>query len=247
MRSMKSSLKIRDKLLIFVYISSSIISERLNISGGSFQNDKFLDINPMLVFGNIGPKQCIKDCMLHYGCNAVNYDNKRLNCELLAFTSPNYTLLDWKGHYFTEINELVQDENSCWPNPCRGKTKCEADFNNQYICVTYNYSYINPTEGLVISSTLYPGYYPHNNRRAWSFETQYGRRIVIHFYAFSTQSCHDVLKIYTSSDKSSPIRLCGTYIPGDILSDDNALHIEFSSDHSVRYYGFSINLYTIKA
>ncbi|XP_052085857.1 uncharacterized protein LOC127723330 isoform X5 [Mytilus californianus] len=228
MRSMKSSLKIRDKLLIFVYISSSIISERLNISGGSFQNDKFLDINPMLVFGNIGPKQCIKDCMLHYGCNAVNYDNKRLNCELLAFTSPNYTLLDWKGHYFTEINELVQDENSCWPNPCRGKTKCEADFNNQYICVTYRY-------------------YPHNNRRAWSFETQYGGRIVIHFYAFSTQSCHDVLKIYTSSDKSSPIRLCGTYIPGDILSDDNALHIEFSSDHSVRYYGFSINLYTIKA
>ncbi|CAG2211104.1 unnamed protein product [Mytilus edulis] len=176
----------------------------------------------MLVFGNIGPKQCIKECMLHYGCNAVNYDSANLNCELLAFTSPNDTLLYWKGKHFSEINESVQNENSCWPNPCRGKTKCEAAYSNQFICVTYD-----------------------NNRRAWSFETQYGRKIVIHFLAFSTEDCHDVLKIYTSLDKSSHLALCGTSIPTDIVSVDNTVHIEFSSDHSIRHTGFLIYLYTV--
>lgn len=101
-------LKMKDVLLLFVYISPCLIFGMLNISGGSFQKDKFLDINPMLVFGNIGPKQCIKECMLHYGCNAVNYDSINLNCELLAFTSPNDTLLYWKGKHFSEINESVQ-------------------------------------------------------------------------------------------------------------------------------------------
>ncbi|CAC5374937.1 unnamed protein product [Mytilus coruscus] len=117
----------------------AVISVSLNITGGFFQNDTYLKMVPMLDICNIGPKQCVKDCMLHYGCYAVNYDNNSLHCELLNHVGPYYDLSIREGMHFSKVNDgWMQDENSCWPNPCTGRTKCVAAYNKQYICVTYD-------------------------------------------------------------------------------------------------------------
>ncbi|CAC5422434.1 unnamed protein product [Mytilus coruscus] len=124
--------------LCWFYMVSNVISERLNITGSSFQKDKYMDSNPMIIFDKIGPRQCIKYCMLHNGCNAVNFKRNDLHCELLALLNSNPSLIDVTEIYFTEITDWEQDKHACWPNPCTGQTKCEAAYYNQYICVTYD-------------------------------------------------------------------------------------------------------------
>ncbi|VDI83474.1 Hypothetical predicted protein [Mytilus galloprovincialis] len=117
---------------------SSVISKRLNITSGSFQKDKYMDLSPLIIFDKVGPKQCIENCMLHNGCNAVNFKRNDLHCELLILRNSNAQLLDITGSYFTEITEWTQNKHACWPNPCTGQTRCEAAYLNQYICVTYD-------------------------------------------------------------------------------------------------------------
>ncbi|XP_076084487.1 uncharacterized protein LOC143055239 [Mytilus galloprovincialis] len=117
----------------------SACSVKLNLTGGYFQKDKILNKIPMLDICNIGPKKCVKECMVHYGCYAVNYDGKNLHCELLNDAGPYYDLSYREGMRFSKINDgWVQDKNSCWPNPCTGRTKCETTYNNQYICLPYD-------------------------------------------------------------------------------------------------------------
>ncbi|CAG2195253.1 unnamed protein product [Mytilus edulis] len=103
----------------------------------SSYTDKYMDFSPLIIFDKVGPKQCIKYCMLYNGCNAVNFNRNDLYCELLNLINVNSQLLDITGIYFTEITEWTQDPHACWPNPCTGQTKCEAAYFNQYICVTY--------------------------------------------------------------------------------------------------------------
>lgn len=79
-----------------------------NIGGGNFQTNKHMDSNVIITKDKIGPKMCIKDCMLYIGCNGVNYIRDELTCELLSIFYPDDKLIFGNGTYFTNITKWTQ-------------------------------------------------------------------------------------------------------------------------------------------
>ncbi|CAC5414340.1 NOTCH1 [Mytilus coruscus] len=102
----------------------------------------------MTAYKNIGPKRCVKECMSHNGCNAVNFRTETLVCELLTVSYPGDQLSNVSGYSFTELDRWTQDKSACWPNPCEGRTRCVAAYNNQPICLRYD----NPCDNVTCNN-----------------------------------------------------------------------------------------------
>lgn len=75
----------------------------LNVTGSSFTKNKYSDSHVILAFDKVGPFMCVKDCFLYKGCNAVNYNRIRLDCELLSVSFPGDKLTDMEGSFYTDI------------------------------------------------------------------------------------------------------------------------------------------------
>ena len=77
---------------------------RVNVSGGTFQKNKYMDSPVVIAYNNVGPKMCIKDCMLYKECNGINYLRDTLSCELLQISYPGDQTITRIGSHFTEID-----------------------------------------------------------------------------------------------------------------------------------------------
>jgi hypothetical protein len=75
-----------------------------NIIGGPYQKHRYMNTHVILAYQGIGPKMCVEECMLHNGCNAVNFRRNGLTCELFTFAytgaQPTYN----NGIYYTAID-----------------------------------------------------------------------------------------------------------------------------------------------
>ena len=60
----------------------------LNVSGGVYTQNLYMDSYVIRAHDRTGPKMCIKDCLLQSECNAVNFRKKDWACELLKVSYP---------------------------------------------------------------------------------------------------------------------------------------------------------------
>lgn len=60
----------------------------LNVSGGVYTQNVYMDSYVIRAHDGTGPKMCIKDCLLQSECNAVNFREKDWTCELLKVSYP---------------------------------------------------------------------------------------------------------------------------------------------------------------
>lgn len=79
-------------------------SVTINITGGPYQQNKYMNTHVILGYQGIGPKMCVEECMLHNGCNAVNFKRNGLTCELLILASTGAQPEDGNGIYYTAID-----------------------------------------------------------------------------------------------------------------------------------------------
>ena len=92
-----------------------------------------------------------------------------------------------------------------------------------------------------LASPEFPSNYPDNRLQGYHIIVTPGWKIKLSFITFSLEAnfrCRfDFLKI-KEKDGSVSRKLCGTTNPGDFISQDNELMIEFKSDGSVTSQGF---------
>lgn len=74
------------------------------ITGGHFDKNKYSCADIILVKTNLGPKMCVKHCLLVNTCVAVNYIRNKYTCELLGTTSSTLALQHREGSEYTEVN-----------------------------------------------------------------------------------------------------------------------------------------------
>ena len=92
------------------------------------------------------------------------------------------------------------------------------------------------------SSPNFPGNYPNNIKETYKITADPGSWIKLNFIKYSLQSScdceHDYLRIRWKNG-SLASTLCGTNLnPGDFVSQDNELTVEFKTDGSVTAQGF---------
>lgn len=75
----------------------------LNVTRSSFTKNKYSDSHVILAFDKVGPLMCVSDCFVYKGCNAVNYNRIRLDCELLSVSFPGDNITDMEGSFYTDI------------------------------------------------------------------------------------------------------------------------------------------------
>ncbi|GFS02438.1 Tolloid-like protein 1, partial [Elysia marginata] len=99
-----------------------------------------------------------------------------------------------------------------------------------------------------VRSPNYPSNYPNNARCQWVIRTSPGTRVRLSFTYFRLESCpHDHLLVRDGSSSSSSLigRLCGSYTPRPIVASGSAMYLEFYTDGSVTYRGFSASYYGV--
>ena len=112
-----------------------------------------------------------------------------------------------------------------------------------YFIVGSNASTVQILEGNYgcFASPNYPSNYPHDINQRYRIVVRPGSRIKITFITFMLEqesSCrYDYLQI-REKDGSVSRKLCGHNNPGEIISLDNELRLEFKSDQSVNSLGF---------
>ncbi|CAG2201056.1 unnamed protein product [Mytilus edulis] len=81
---------------------------------------------------------CVSDCFVYKGCNAVNYNRIRLDCELLSVSFPGDNITDMEGSFYTDIVGWKIDKDQCTPNPCEVGKKCIPAMYNNHICLSFD-------------------------------------------------------------------------------------------------------------
>ena len=101
-------------------------------------------------------------------------------------------------------------------------------------------------ESLTIVSPNYPDNYPNNRNIQWLVSGPTDYQIMANFHAFELESGYDFLKIGSgleSQDESSKlVKLSGSSLPDDLISANNEMWLNFTSDGSVRRTGFWIEI-----
>ena len=104
---------------------------------------------------------------------------------------------------------------------------------------------------LMIRSPGFPNVYGHNLDCKWLLEAPQGKKIVLKFFEFKTEDCHDGMSIYDGDTvkwwEPEELRqeMCGSAIPSNVESTSNTLLITWSSDESISLKGFHLQ-YKIK-
>lgn len=80
---------------------SQCIANQANITGGEYQPTVYSNSFVIRETSYTGPKGCIKECLYHRKCNAVNYQTKS-TCELL-FTEAGDDKWKRESSFFSEI------------------------------------------------------------------------------------------------------------------------------------------------
>ncbi|CAC5420160.1 unnamed protein product [Mytilus coruscus] len=110
----------------------------VNVTGGVYQKNKVLNTHVIKASEMIGPKGCVKDCMMYTNCKAVNFHKERTYCELLDVTYSDQKLINKNEVFFTNISEWTKDNDACWPNTCPPKTRCIVAYRNERLCLPFD-------------------------------------------------------------------------------------------------------------
>lgn len=94
--------------VVYIVLLIFVIQDNLNvlgftITGGHFDKNKHSCADIILVKNNVGPKMCVKHCILVNTCMAVNYIRNEHKCELLSTISLMNTLQHMDGSDYTDI------------------------------------------------------------------------------------------------------------------------------------------------
>ncbi|CAG2199050.1 unnamed protein product [Mytilus edulis] len=109
-----------------------------NVTGGVYQKNRISNTHVIKASEMIGPKGCVKDCMMYADCNAVNFHKDRFYCELLDDSYSDHEAENKYGVYFTNISEWTKDNDACWPKTCPTKTRCIVAYRNERLCLPFD-------------------------------------------------------------------------------------------------------------
>ncbi|VDH92882.1 Hypothetical predicted protein [Mytilus galloprovincialis] len=115
-----------------------------NVTGGVYQKNRISNTHVIKASEMIGPKGCVKDCMMYADYNAVNFHKDRFYCELLDDSYSDHEAENKYGVYFTNISEwtkiiyIRQDNDACWPKTCPPKTRCIVAYRNERLCLPFD-------------------------------------------------------------------------------------------------------------
>ncbi|CAC5395367.1 unnamed protein product [Mytilus coruscus] len=142
--------------------------------------------------------------------------------------------------YYDIKTKCQINETACLLSPCSQDHKCIVSRQNKAFCIT--------TVGELIfmetlKSTNYPAAYPNYDVQSWTLAVQNNSRLVLRFQAFHLETNNDFLKIYDKQGGRQMYSLTGLYNRDDIWSKTNGFFITFTSDYSITFSGFSIDVY----
>lgn len=111
---------------------------------------------------------CLRKCSSYVDCEAVNYKQPHLHCELLKDTRTIKLVDDIDFIHALKSNCIT--DNVCWPNPCKSRQKCITTSSGSAICVNHAEHLSDPESQLLIqertlqniatgkSASQYPSY-----------------------------------------------------------------------------------------
>ena len=101
-------------------------------------------------------------------------------------------------------------------------------------------------ESLTIVSPNYPDNYPNHASFQWLVSGPVDYQVMATFHTFELESGYDFLRIGSGLDatdqSSQQVRLSGSTLPDDVVSINNEIWLNFSSDSSVTKRGFWIEI-----
>jgi len=107
-------------------------------------------------------------------------------------------------------------------------------------------SFTNPWD--VAVSPQWPNLYPNGADCVYHIDVPKGHRIELTFDYFQSEPCCDSLTIYDGNSTSASVlkKMAGSYDAGTtVVSSGNSLTLEFSSDVTNQYQGFTLTYTTI--
>ena len=99
----------------------------------------------------------------------------------------------------------------------------------------------------VITSPNFPSNYPNNYRNTDTVRTKKGMALALEFTSFSTESCCDTVTIRDGDETVLMAAKGGNDLPAKIWSRTNVVHLDFVTDGSSTYSGWSANWTAVPA
>ncbi|XP_076084965.1 uncharacterized protein LOC143055694 [Mytilus galloprovincialis] len=124
--------------ILFFNFNLALMVKITNVTGGVYQKNRISNTHVIKASEMIGPKGCVKDCMMYADCNAVNFHKDRFYCELLDDSYSDHEAENKYGVYFTNISEWTKDNDACWPKTCPTKTRCFVAYKNERLCLPFD-------------------------------------------------------------------------------------------------------------
>ncbi|XP_022083525.1 CUB and sushi domain-containing protein 3-like [Acanthaster planci] len=104
-------------------------------------------------------------------------------------------------------------------------------------------------ESEVITSPLFPGYYPNNIDFTWFLRTDPDKKISITFSAFSTEAEVDLFRVgdgvVSENYTGMFLSWSGAYVPPTLLSSSNEMWLKFETDGGFIQRGWSITVTSV--
>ncbi|XP_063405905.1 CUB and sushi domain-containing protein 1-like [Mytilus trossulus] len=207
------------------------------VTAGQFEGNTYMKGEVISIISKIGPTMCVNKCKSSNGCSGINFDRQQLTCELLRINTTSDDRSVKPGSMYTALSSWQTNNTTCLPNPCSQNMRCAVSNQNKAICIPFVFFMET------ITSTDYPGQYPNNEEKTWRFAVESNFKLVLKFTAFNLETNFDFLKIYEREGGAELYSLTGQHPPDDIWSKDNGLFIKFTSDDSVTWLGFSMDIY----
>ena len=107
--------------------------------------------------------------------------------------------------------------------------------------------YLEIGEQVTITSPNYPYDYPNNYYKLWEIIPPSELVVLLQFTEFRLESCCDYLEVYSGDDLDSSssswiAHFSGSGLPNDMIISGAYLWLEFSTDSSVTYTGFLLDV-----
>ncbi|XP_077865311.1 tolloid-like protein 1 [Saccoglossus kowalevskii] len=151
--------------------------------------------------------------------------------------------------YMCEMRPILEDDFVCCNGQhilgsyeCDGMEDCN-DGTDEIDCQDAVYGgSMTGTYGEITSPGFPDNYYPNNLNCRWQIIAPFGSRIKIRVTDLNTELGYDVLKLYDGCGYDNLVEmLSGYYGPTyEVMSTNNIVKIQFTSDGSGSYEGFSL-------